>query len=209
MAPATHCASGGRRDRDSGLRGRSRSIPDAGNGPSSRKPLMEGMGIPGFGGVVAVVSLIQVRLNPRAKHENAYVQITNFTDSAVAPALSPDGRMVAFYRSNSWFHTPDQIYVKLLPNGEPVQLTHDPAQKYGVAFSPDGSRIAYTWKGGKFKRHGVAIGWGRDYCSPMPRGSAGWTNATSYFRKSEPAHTWEWSPLRKIARNIVDLFPQA
>ncbi len=101
-------------------------------------------------GALAVVSLILVRLNPPARHETSYAQITNFTDSAVAPALSPDGRMVAFYRSNSWFHTPDQIYVKMLPNGEPVQLTHDPRLKYGLAFSPDGSRIAYTveqgWK---------------------------------------------------------------
>jgi Tol biopolymer transport system component len=102
-------------------------------------------------GAVVIGSLIQVRLNPRAKHENAYVQITNFTDSAVAPALSRDGRMVAFYRSNSWFHTPDQIYVKLLPHGEPVQLTHDPRNKYGVAFSPDGSRIAYTVEGRGFQ----------------------------------------------------------
>jgi Tol biopolymer transport system component/DNA-binding winged helix-turn-helix (wHTH) protein len=78
------------------------------------------------------------------RREHTYTQITNFTDSAVAPALSPDGRMVAFYRSNSWFLTPDQIYVKLLPDGEPVQLTNDSKLKYGVAFSPDGSRIAYT-----------------------------------------------------------------
>jgi Tol biopolymer transport system component len=81
---------------------------------------------------------------PAERRELTYTQITNFTDSAVAPALSPDGRMVAFYRSNSWFLTPDQIYVKLLPNGEPVQLTNDPKLKYGVSFSPDGSRIAYT-----------------------------------------------------------------
>jgi Tol biopolymer transport system component len=74
----------------------------------------------------------------------AYTQITNFTDSAVAPALSPDGRMVAFFRSDNWFLTPDQIYVKLLPAGEPVQITHDRRQKYGLAFSPDGSQIAYT-----------------------------------------------------------------
>jgi len=73
-----------------------------------------------------------------------FTQITNFTDSAVAPALSPDGRMVASYRSSSWFNTPDQIYVKLLPNGEPVQLTNDSRLKYGLAFAPDGSRIAYT-----------------------------------------------------------------
>lgn len=73
-----------------------------------------------------------------------YTQITNFTDSVVSPALSPDGRMVAFIRSDNWFLTPDQIWVKSLPDGEPVQITRDPRQKYGLAFSPDGSRIAYT-----------------------------------------------------------------
>ncbi len=26
----------------------------------------------------------------------------------------------------------------------PVQVTHDPRQKYGIAFSPDGARIAYS-----------------------------------------------------------------
>lgn len=81
---------------------------------------------------------------PAEQREVTYTQITNFTDSAVSPTLSPDGRMVAFYRSDSWFLTPDQIYVKLLPNGEPVQLTNDPMLKYGLAFSPDGSRLAYT-----------------------------------------------------------------
>src|SRR5579885_2731149 len=42
------------------------------------------------------------------------------------------------------FLTADQIYIKLLPNGEPVQVTNDPRLKYNVAFSPDGSRIACT-----------------------------------------------------------------
>lgn len=74
----------------------------------------------------------------------SYTQITSFTDSAVAPVLSHDGRMLAFYRSSNPFLTPDQIWVKLLPNGEPVQVTHDPRDKYDIAFSPDGARIAYT-----------------------------------------------------------------
>ncbi len=74
----------------------------------------------------------------------SYTQITSFTDAAVAPVLSPDGRMVAFYRSGLTMFTADQIYAKMLPDGEPVQLTHDPRQKYSLAFSPDGSRIAYT-----------------------------------------------------------------
>jgi Tol biopolymer transport system component len=81
---------------------------------------------------------------PAERRALTYTQITNFTDSAVAPALSPDGRMVAFYRSDSWFLTPDQIYVKWLSKGEPVRLTNNPTLKYGLAFSPDGSRIAYT-----------------------------------------------------------------
>lgn len=78
------------------------------------------------------------------RREPTYTQITNFTDSVVAPALSPDGRMVGFYRGDDWFLTSGQIYVKFLPDGEPVQLTNDPTLKYGLAFSPDGSRLAYT-----------------------------------------------------------------
>jgi DNA-binding winged helix-turn-helix (wHTH) protein len=48
-----------------------------------------------------------------------YTQITDFTDSAVAPALSPDGRLVAFIRGSSNFPTADQVYVKVLPDGKP------------------------------------------------------------------------------------------
>jgi DNA-binding winged helix-turn-helix (wHTH) protein/Tol biopolymer transport system component len=74
----------------------------------------------------------------------ALEQITDFADSAVAPALSRDGRLLAFIRGNRDFLTPDQIYVKILPNGEATRLTDDPRMKYGLAFSPDGTEIAYT-----------------------------------------------------------------
>jgi eukaryotic-like serine/threonine-protein kinase len=73
-----------------------------------------------------------------------YTQLTDFTDSATAPALSPDGRMVAFIRGSTSFLSADQVYVKMLPNGEARQLTDDHRLKYGLAFSPDGSKIAYT-----------------------------------------------------------------
>ena len=73
-----------------------------------------------------------------------YTPLTNFADSATSPALSPDGRMLTFIRGPSTFFGPGQIYVKLLPDGEPVQLTHDDMPKLSPVFSPDGTRIAYA-----------------------------------------------------------------
>ena len=52
--------------------------------------------------------------------------------------------MLAFIRGSSTFFGPGQVYVKILPDGEPVQLTHDGFAKMSPVFSPDGSRIAYT-----------------------------------------------------------------
>ncbi len=75
---------------------------------------------------------------------DTWVQITDFSDSATSPALSPDGHMIAFLRGPDTFVTHGQIYVKFLPDGQPVQLTHDNTLKMAPAFSPDGSRIAYT-----------------------------------------------------------------
>jgi DNA-binding winged helix-turn-helix (wHTH) protein/Tol biopolymer transport system component len=73
-----------------------------------------------------------------------YVQLTNYADSATSPALSPDGRMLAFLRGPDTFRGPGDVYVKLLPDGVPFQLTHDNVAKMGPVFSPDGARIAYT-----------------------------------------------------------------
>ena len=100
--------------------------------------------------VVAVVAGLFLRLLPlRSRPEIRYTQITNFADSAAGPVLSADGRMVAFFRSASSFATPGPVYVKMLPNGDPVQITDDPRNKYGLAFSTDGSQLAYTvWEGG-------------------------------------------------------------
>ena len=75
-----------------------------------------------------------------------YVQLTNFADSAVSPALSPDGRMLAFIRGPStlMLMSHGQVYVKQLPDGEPVELTHDNLHKMDPRFSPDGARIGYS-----------------------------------------------------------------
>jgi Tol biopolymer transport system component len=52
--------------------------------------------------------------------------------------------MLTFIRGESTFSGPGQIYVKLLPDGDPVQLTNDTSDKMSPKFSPDGARIGYS-----------------------------------------------------------------
>ena len=92
---------------------------------------------------IAVGGIALYRMHHRPP-EVVYTQLTDFTDSAIAPALSPDGHMMAFIRGGEGFLTSDQIYVMMLPDGEAKRVTDDDRPKYGLAFSPDGSEIAYT-----------------------------------------------------------------
>ena len=80
----------------------------------------------------------------RLPAQSQWEQLTFYTDSAVYPALSSDGRMLAFIRGDNSFMGPGEIYVKLLPGGEPVQLTHDSTSKLSPSFSPDNSNVAYS-----------------------------------------------------------------
>ena len=75
-------------------------------------------------------------------------QLTNFTDAALWPALSPDGKMLAFVRRESSIggvnRGSSQVYLKMLPDGDSVQITNDELTKGPLAFSRDGTRIAYS-----------------------------------------------------------------
>jgi len=63
--------------------------------------------------------------------------------------------MLAFIRGPSTFVSPGQVYVKVLPDGDPIALTHDNLPKMGPVFSPDGSRIAYTVNDGDWNTWAV------------------------------------------------------
>jgi hypothetical protein len=103
------------------------------------------------GAGIAITALVLVgigvavwwRSSTRLPDRSRWVQLTKLQDSAAQPALSPDGPMLAFIRGSTWIGS-GRIYVKMLPDGEPVQLTHDDVIKTDPTFSPDGSRIAYT-----------------------------------------------------------------
>jgi serine/threonine protein kinase len=93
----------------------------------------------------AIAGLMVLRYKP-SHLPSKWIQLTNFSDSAIAPALSPDGRILAFLRGpyEYGFPSPAQVYVKLLPEGEPVQLTRDDSHKFDPAVSLDASRVAYA-----------------------------------------------------------------
>ena len=81
---------------------------------------------------------------PSTPRHIEYTRLTDFADSVAHPALSPDGRMLAMIRGDNTFLGTGDLYLKMLPSGQPVQLTHDGGQKGKPVFSPDGSRIAFT-----------------------------------------------------------------
>jgi eukaryotic-like serine/threonine-protein kinase len=88
-----------------------------------------------------------LRSNRRPSGDETPVQLTDFNDSAIAPSLSHDGRVLTFIRGGSFGKAgapSGQVYVKLLDGGAPVQLTRDSMDKIHPVFSPDDSRIVYT-----------------------------------------------------------------
>ena len=102
--------------------------------------------IAAVGATVIAASAIWILKSPGGQPaaRSEWTPLTNFPDSVSQPALSPDGRMLTFLRGPGSFRTSGQVYVKLLPDGEPQQLTTDDVAKMSPLFTPDGSRIAYT-----------------------------------------------------------------
>jgi serine/threonine protein kinase/Tol biopolymer transport system component len=88
---------------------------------------------------------------------NEWQQLTFFTDSVVYPALSPDGHMLTFIHGDNSFFGAGQVFVKLLPDGQPVELTHDALSKLNPVFSPDGSRIVYSTAAGDWNEWQVPV----------------------------------------------------
>lgn len=115
--------------------GRATQAPPARAAASRRPVLIAG----GLFVVVGLVAAAVVALRPPAPGPaaTAYEQLTHFADPVSWPAVSPDGRMLAFVRDR-------QIYVKLVPQSEAVRITDTPDRKRDLEFTRDGTRISYT-----------------------------------------------------------------
>ena len=100
-------------------------------------------------------------------------RLTDFVGLKESPAISPDGKMVAFV---SFVDGKRQIWIRLLAGGAPLQVTHDAVHHQHPRWSPDSSALLYytpsdspgvsgtLWEvsafGGRPRRIGSSIGGG-------------------------------------------------
>jgi len=93
---------------------------------------------------VAAVVLIYGRINKPASGPKAGGKLRLFlaTEGNLSgPALSPDGKMVAYVQDNGGRQ---ELYVSRVAGGEHVRLTNDDSQKEDPQFSPDGEKIVFV-----------------------------------------------------------------
>ncbi|MGO9945562.1 MAG: winged helix-turn-helix domain-containing protein [Steroidobacteraceae bacterium] len=98
--------------------------------------------------LIAIVAIAAATMVNSLRHPISspaeYEALTDVADVATAPALSPDGRLLAFMKGDGPFLGAAQIWLKLLPDGEAVQLTHASGLIFAPAFTPDGTHVAYS-----------------------------------------------------------------
>jgi serine/threonine protein kinase len=80
-------------------------------------------------------------------------RLTNFDDAAENPAISPDGKLLAFLRGPGSFGgsaNTGQVWLKSMPGGEPIQLTRTTLRKQTLSFSRDSNKLYLTQLEGLF-----------------------------------------------------------
>lgn len=107
----------------------------------SQTPRATGPSLPGVPDVDYVIDLDTGEMTPlpeaftRSKPEQGTLSPSGY-------ALSPDGSLLAYGRDGE--EGANQIFIARIDGTEARQLTHDPMGAFEPAWSPDGTRIAYT-----------------------------------------------------------------
>ena len=99
------------------------------------------------GGAVAAVALgvgaFVLMKPPGALATEAVRPLTSDPGVETHPALSPDGRLLA-YAGGAGFGTQRDIFLRGVADGTPIRFTNTPEDEMAPAWSPDGRRIAFV-----------------------------------------------------------------
>jgi serine/threonine protein kinase len=98
----------------------------------------------GIAGAIVTLGLLASRWLPRSPlpAPGPMTLLTFDSGLTLDPALSPDGRLLAYASDRSGERNLD-IWVKQMAGGEPIRLTRDAADDYEPSFSPDGTQIVF------------------------------------------------------------------
>jgi serine/threonine protein kinase len=92
--------------------------------------------------IVLVVALGMTFLPYKHAEPTGLVRLTSDSGLTMTPALSADGRLIAYASDRSGEGNLD-IWVQQMGTSEATRITHGPADAYAPAFSPDGKSIAF------------------------------------------------------------------
>ena len=93
---------------------------------------------------LALTSWVTRSLQPAAVPQYQLIPVTRDTGYTADPAISPDGRLLAYASDRGGDGNLDIWVQQLSRGGDPVRLTRHEADDVEPSFSPDGSRIVFS-----------------------------------------------------------------